>query len=680
MNRNRRFAILSLSIFLAGGLAVFGQAPAAKAAAYRNPAEIGAAMKALAGKYPALARLETIGKSAGGREIPILRLAGGGKVEGRPAVLVSANLEGGHVIGTEAALRLAEKLLAGYAQDKKIAALLDARTIYIAPLLNPDGTEAFFGAVKTGRFGNGRPVDEDADGAVDEDGFEDLNKDGKITQMRVKDPEGRWIPDPKEPRLMRLADSKKGEKGIYKIYSEGIDNDGDREYNEDPAGGVLPNRNFPHDFEYLVKTAGLYPASEPESVALLKFMDGHQEIALVLNFSSENTILNQQQTAQAKAGGDKVRVPKDLAQYVGLDPEKDYTLKEVADAANAAGLGGGMTITEDMIASFLGSGPAVQIDQADQPVFEAAAKDYKDALKAAKMEGLEKHARGVGKGSFVAYAYYQFGVPVFSTDLWQIPEAKKEEPADKITADKLKDMTNDQFLALGEEKIGAFLKDAGAPPNMTAKVIMEAVKAGKLKTAQMADMMAQMPKKPGADGEDHPDAYKLQWSDTALKGAGFAAWTPFKHPQLGDVEIGGFCPCLGLNPPAAEMDAPISAHVDFYLKLMGNLPVLEISGLKAEFLGGDLYKVTAYFSNAGKWPTSTGQGRRARTAWPIRVELGLDKAQTLFSGQPTETIPVINSGETTKLEWTIRAKKGSKVTVKAWAPKLGTVQSTVVMD
>ena len=47
------------------------------------------------------------------------------------------------------------------------------------------------------------------------------------TKMRVKDPEGEYIQDPKEPRLMRKAEAKKGEAGIYKIYLEGLDNDSD---------------------------------------------------------------------------------------------------------------------------------------------------------------------------------------------------------------------------------------------------------------------------------------------------------------------------------------------------------------------------------------------------------------------------------------------------------------------
>jgi len=683
MIRSKGIPILScLLLFVGiGGLAGGQQPPASDTPAYHKPADVVAQLKDWAAKYPVLARLESIGKSAGGRELFVLRIAGpGSAAEKRPAVLVSANLEGSHIIGTEAALRLAEKLLTADPKDAKLSALLAARTFYIAPLLNPDGTDATFGALRTGRFGNARPVDEDADGVVDEDGFEDLDKDGAITQMRVKDPEGRFIPDPKEPRLMRLADANKGEKGIYKLYSEGIDNDGDGEYNEDPAGGVEINRNFPHDFEYFIKAAGLYPVSENETIALLKFLDDHPQIALVLNFSTENTILNQRQTGQAKPGSDKVKLPKELAGYIGLEADQDYTLKEIAAAATSAGLGGGVEITEEMVAGFLGQGAAVEIDKTDQPLFEAVQKDYKDALKAAKLEDLEKHAKGVGKGSFAAYVYYQYGAPVFSTDLWQVPESKKEEPADKITADKLKEMTKDQFLALGEEKIGAFLKDAGAPPNFGVKQVMEMVKTDKVTPAQMAEMMAQMPKKPGAEGEDHPDAYKLKWAETALAGKGFTNWAPYKHPLLGDVEIGGFCPHFGINPPVSEMNATIKAHVDFYLKLAGDLPVLEVSEVKAESLGGETYKLSAFVSNTGRFPTATAQGRRAGTAWPVRVSLGLDKAETLFSGRPVEEISVLNGGETKKLEWTIRAKKGSKVGIKAWAPKLGAVEKTVVLD
>ena len=48
-----------------------------------------------------------------------------------------------------------------------------------------------FGAIKSARKMNSAKNDDDNDGRLDEDGPEDLNKDGFITVMRVKDPNGR---------------------------------------------------------------------------------------------------------------------------------------------------------------------------------------------------------------------------------------------------------------------------------------------------------------------------------------------------------------------------------------------------------------------------------------------------------------------------------------------------------
>jgi hypothetical protein len=686
MNRRKLMALLFLVSFSLSFLVA--QPAKATLNQYHKPDEVAVLLQSYAARFPQLAKLLSIGKSYGKADILVMRIAGQPKgsadPDARPAVFVSANAEGLYLIGTEAALMLADKLLTKYGQDKAVTSFLDTRTVYVAPLLNPDAARAYFAPLKFERSTNNRSVDNDNDGQVDEDGPDDLNKDGVITQMRVKDPQGRWIPDPKEPRLMRLADPKKGEKGIFKIYTEGLDNDGDGEYNEDPEGGVDINRNFPHDFEYGVKATGLYPVSESETEAVVKFLVSHPSVALVLNFSSENTILNMQQTGQAKPGGDKVKVPAYIAPQIGLDPNTEYTPKEIVDLLKGSAMVGGMDITEEMVLRFFGGGPAMALDQNDMQIFEAVQKDYKDALKAAKFEDLEKRAKGVGKGSLVAYCYYQYGVPVFSANLWAVPEPKAEEkkPAEEtLTADKLKTMTNDQFLALGEDKINAFLKEMGAPANFSAAMLMGMVKSGQLTPAKMAEMMSQMPKKPAGEGEEHPDTYLLKYSDTVLKGKGFVNWTPFKHPMLGDVEIGGFVPYLKTTPPPEDIEKTISFHGDFYIKLMAKMADLTIPQAKVKELGEGLYQVSVYFANQGWLPTSTAQGRRAITAWPIRVNLSLSAEQSLFSGRPIETIPFLaGSGDTKTLEWIVRAKKGSKLTVKAWAPKLGTVEKTMVLE
>ena len=676
------FSFLSLALVLA---AAPGELTLDK---YHQPGEVVSLLKSWRANYPQLTKILNIGKSTGKNDMFVLRIAAQGKgglePDSRPAVFVSANVEGYHLVGTEAALKLAEKLLTKYGSDKKVTSLLDKRTVYVAPLLNPDVAQAYFSQTRYERRRNELPVDDDLDDLVDEDGPDDLNKDGLITQIRVKDPEGTMIPDPSDAKLMRKADPKKGEKGIYKIYTEGLDNDGDGLYNEDQPGGVEINRNFPHDFEYYVKPAGLWPVSQKETISLIQFLVSHKNIALVLNFSTENTFLNLQQTGQARAAADKVKIPARFASFLGLDPDEEYTLKEIVDIINESGITGGQRVDESMVAMFLGLGAAMSIDREDMPIIQEIQKDYKDALKKAELGYPESRAKGVRKGSFVAYCYFQYGVPVFSADLWAVPEPKKE-PAEKdkdaLTIEKLKTMSSEDFLALDDEIIETFLKEQGAPPNFKASMIKDMVKAGRITPERMVQMMENMPKRPATKEGEHPESYIMKWSDEVLKGVGFVDWTPFKHPTLGDVEIGGFIPYLKVTPPPSEMKKTIDFHTDYYINFMNRLPKLEIKETQVEALGNSVYQVTVYFTNTGWFPTSTAQGRRARAAWPIRAKLKLSQGQTIFSGRSVVNIPFIDgSGGTKKAEWTIRGKKGSKITITAGSPNLDTLTTTVVLQ
>jgi hypothetical protein len=364
-----------------------------------------------------------------------------------------------------------------------------------------------------------------------------------------------------------------------------------------------------------------------------------------------------------------------------LDPEQEFTMQELIDILKSMNIGGGIEIDESIVAMILGLGPAMNIDQQDMPMIQAIQKEYKDALKEAKLEDLEKRAQGVGKGSFAAYCYFQYGVPVFSTDLWKVPEPKKEPAKDALTVDKLKSMSSEDFLALDDETIAAFMKEQGAPDNFKPDMIRKMVESGKVDPAKMAEMIEKMPKQAKTEEGEHPEGYILDWTESVLEGAGFVDWTPYKHPTLGDVEIGGFVPFLKTTPPSSLMKETISFHTDFYIGLMGRLPELKIKETKVEALGNSLYEITVYLTNEGWFATSTAQGRRARTAWPIRIELKLADGQTIFSGRRLVTIPFINgSGDTKKAEWTVQGKKGSKITITAKSPRLGSVTATVVLE
>lgn len=652
---------------------------------YHTPEEVNASLKTLGERHAQTAELLTIGRSAGGKDIKVLRIASENpsysKPENRPSILVTANLEGTHLIGTEAALHLAGELLTRYGKDKNITQLLHTRTIYIAPLLNPDVAGFYFSDLKIERKGNLKPVDDDLDGRDDEDGPDDLNKDGVITQMRVKDPEGTQIAHPSESRLLIQADPKKGQSGLYKVYTEGLDNDGDGLINEDHPGGVELNRNFPHDYEYNNPQTGLHPLSEKETVALIQFMLSKPNIVLVLNYSTENTFLNLQQTGRAQAAGNKIKATGRFATMLGLEEDKEYEVQEIVDIIKNSGMvPAGMEVDASLVAMIFGSGPAMNIDNLDMPSFLEIQKQYKDALKKAEPDYPQNRATGVVKGSFAAYCYFQHGVQVFSSDLWAVPEPKKEPVKDALTPEKLKDMSNDDFLALGEDKIAAFLKEQGAPDNIKPAMVINMVKSGQLTPARMADMIDQMPKKPGGDGEEHPDAYLLKWAAEARPDKGFVDWTSFNHPTLGEVEIGGFVPYLQTPPPALA-EKTIAVHTDFYIGLMEKIGQIAVKKVHVAALENGLYRLTVHFTNPGWFPTSTAQARRARTAWPIRIECGLSRSQTIFSGQNVVTLPFLDgSGGTAKAEWTIKGKKGSKVTLTASAPGLGTETVSVVLQ
>ncbi|MBC7363263.1 MAG: hypothetical protein H5U07_01815 [Candidatus Aminicenantes bacterium] len=681
LRRTKTFFVLSSFLFVSAfWIYLFSQAELK----YHSPQDVAALLKNLAADKPDLCRLILLGQSAGKLEIVGLEIAAEiqkFKPGERQAVLIAANLEGYHLPGTEAALKIARDILNAYGRDKNWTEFLRTHTIYLFPLLNPDAASAYFSKPKFERDFNARPVDEDNDGLIDEDGPEDMNGDGFITTMRVKSPEGQWIVDAKNPRLLRLADSRKGEKGEYLLYTEGLDNDGDGQFNEDGPGGVALNRNFAHDFEYFEKRAGLYPASEPEVEALLKFMFDHHHIAMVINFSTENNLLNMQQTGQARVGADKVRVPRQFATFLGLDPETEYTMKEIIDTLKASGFGRGMEIDESMVATFLGLGPAMTIDRADQVIYEEIQKVYKEGLKQAGLDYLEKRAKGVGKGSFAAFCYYQYGVPVFSFDLWQVPEPKKEEKKEGITMDRLKSMSSEEFLALGEEKIATFLKEQGAPPNFNASMLMKMIKSGQVTPARMAEMMEKMPRsRPGASGEEHPEGYLLTYSDSVLQGSGFVDWKPFQHPQLGEVEIGGFVPGIKYIPPVEQLQNTLKFHTDFCLKLLEKLPRLVLKSHKIERLGSNTYRVTVYLQNTGALPTSTAQGRRALTAYPLRVKLILEPGQRLFAGKPVEALPFLKAGETRQLEWIVQGKKGTQLRGKVWGNKINPLEFSLKID
>jgi hypothetical protein len=364
-------------VILAGALACCIPAAAdAQSGAYDRYLDHGQltqAARALVSAHPDLASLSSLARTDGGRDIWLLTLGRrqGRDVDSRPALLIVANLEGNRLIGSSTALFTAQHLLTRYAQDPAVKALLDTRTVYVIPRANPDGAELAF--TMAGYEIPWKPYagDAAAGGLNVRERGRDLNGDGLITLMRVRDPEGEMIADSTDPRLLRAADRAKAERGMYRVMVEGIDPDDLEAYVAMGTDGVNLNRNFQHEYLYYQPHHGPHMVSEVESRALADFVHDRINIGAVLTFSAYDNLRTAPPAQRQPADG------------VQGNPQNVPT----------------------------------NILPADRPFFEYVSGRF------GALTGLSGSGAPGEAGSFAQFVYYQVGLPSFTTPAWTLPPA-----------------------------------------------------------------------------------------------------------------------------------------------------------------------------------------------------------------------------------------------------------------
>lgn len=628
---------------------------------YHTPEELDNALKSFNAAYPEVTRLHKIAVSPGGRQVTIIEIGPeiAKKEKSLPAVFAAADMNGTVPISSEAAIYLIKSIL------EKPEVRKD-KTWYILPLGNPDAAVLFFKKPLVLDARNARPHNDDMDDRTDEDGVDDLDGNGIITNMRVKDPAGEWLLVPGEPRLMKKADWSKGEKGIYKLYSEGIDNDKDGDYNEDGPGGVDVGVNFPHLFKFFTKDGGPWAGSEDESYYLIKFIYEHKEIALAITFGETNFCMEPPKGGRkGSADFTNIKIPKQYGSWLNIDTEKTYTMQEIMEIIRGMW---GEDVTESMVASFLGLGAVVNPLEDDLKFYKELAEKYKEFLKENKLDGKRLESPDAKDGSFELWAYYHLGMPSFSMDLWTPPEVKEEKKDESdITAEKLEKMTKDDFITLGEEKIAAFLKSVNAPDNFDAKKVIELVKSGTMTPQKIAEFMKQMPKPPSKEGSDAKEKSLLAFSDKELAGKGFIEWKPFNHPTLGQVEIGGFVPYAANTPPPAMIKTLLAGQVPWIFTLAEKMPGIKIAKTEVKTLGGGLYQVKAWVENYGFLPYPTAMGGRNEHIPPIVLTIEGNNFK-IIEGKKRSLVRKIGGQATEMVKWILYAAQPVQLKLKAASP------------
>jgi murein tripeptide amidase MpaA len=250
--------------------------PAVRFDRFYRYAELSELLEAWAVESPDLVRLESIGRSHEGREIWLATITSfeTGPALEKPALLVDANIHALEVTGCTAALCLIQKLVGEYGSDPKVTRALHTRTFYVIPRLSPDGSE--LALADRPRFLRSSvrpwPRTDEPDGLYEED----IDGDGRILFMRIRDPNGAWKKHPDEPRLLiaRDPDEANEDGEFFRLLPEGRlrNYDGLLIKTPPPLEGLDLNRNFPMEWapEVEQQGAGPFPTSEPEIRAFVQ--------------------------------------------------------------------------------------------------------------------------------------------------------------------------------------------------------------------------------------------------------------------------------------------------------------------------------------------------------------------------------------------------------------------------
>jgi murein tripeptide amidase MpaA len=546
---------------------------------YHKYDEIRAFLQDCVREYPNLCRVECVGKSYQDREIQMLEITSHATGPGadKPGVYTDGNTHAGEITGCEVILYTIKRMLEAYGKDPKVTALIDTRVFYFIPRVSVDASEYYLTTPYMIRSSL-HPWPAEVD---DKPGLytEDIDGDGRILQMRVKNPDGNWKVSKEDARLMirRRPDEFGAGDAYYDVLPEGLipDYDPDVPVKSVPGKYRLDfNRQYPANWTLPVRQAGSgdYPFAEPEMKAVGDFYLAHPNITSNMAYHTSGGF----QLRPPANKSDRDFDPKDLELYrvVGelAEEQNGYPMKSVYDA--------------------------FATDPSNAPV-----------------------------GSDLEWVYETLGLLSFETELWDM-----------------------------QGRAGVQRRWAQQYRNMTEK-------------------------------EREQDGLKLlRWQDKELQGKLFINWHPFQHPQLGEVEIGGWEPKMGRqNPPVSLLEDECRRNAEFTLARAAVAPRLVIEKTAVEALEGGVYKVEAVVKNEGYLPTHvTYNALKMRQAKPVKVTLGGSNA-LIITGKAEQEIGHLGGraggGDIKqKLTWAVRAPKGTKVTIEAATPRAGKTKAEVELQ
>ncbi|MFY9232981.1 MAG: M14 family metallopeptidase [Fimbriimonadaceae bacterium] len=471
--------------------------------------ELTALLRAFESEHPDLCRIESIGKSHEGRDIwlaTLTRFAKGG-AQDKPAFWCDGNIHASEVSASTAVLYLINKLCTSYGNDEQVTRAMDTRAFYLVPRLNPDGAEWALETPPRIIRSSTRPYPYEEE---DPYGLErqDIDGDGRILNIRIKDPNGPWKISASEPRLLERREP--GDTGgtYYRVFPEGLFHnfDGLTMRTRRIKEGLDLNRNFPNAWRLEGEQfgAGPFPTSEPEIHASVSAIVKRPNICGGVTFHTFS--------------GVHLRSPS-------RKPDEEIPAEDLWAFQKIGDKGKELT-----------GYPAIS--------------NYHE---------FRYHPKEVITGVFDDWMYEHRGVFCWTTEIWS-PQRQ---------------------AGITDYKYIEWFRD-------------------------------------------HPfehDVQLMTWSDEKLNGKGYIDWYPFDHPQLGEVELGGWDSIYAFrNPPPEFLEAEIAPHSDWVIWQALASPKLESRELRVEKVSSleqasiehgqqdeELHRIRFAVHNTGWLPTNVSK-------------------------------------------------------------------------
>jgi len=589
--------------------------------AWAESVSVEARLKSAADRSDGLVAIDRWAEDGEGRAIWRARIGSGDAAEG--ALLLVAGLDGRHQIGVELALRHVESM----ADDAtRTSELLRDRTIYVVPEMCPAGSASQDSSPQRTRATAPGQSDSDRDGLIGEDLGDDLDGDGVLRQVRILDPDGTYAVAPSASGLLYKANAVEDELGTWRLLSEGRDDDGDENWNEEEDGGVWLAQNFPHGYEWFARGRGMHQVSEVETRAIGDFLGAHPEVGAVLVYGFEDNLLTS--------------LPK------------------------------GKSSNPSLRGSRFGRTPITEPNEADLPWLRQLSERYRKAL------GVSEKATEVGhrsdrvnaenatpvpssteaaQGGLAAYVYYHRGRLALATPAWTpglqrawneaAEQAKEAAAVDGDGESDEKDSTAEPSDGeTAEEKATDSQSEDAAPENEvdgeeTVDELDESIVAEE-------DFIAWL-------GERDPSAWQ--------------PWTPLEHPDFPNraAYVGGYAPGALINPPISEIDSLSVSHHRFLLDMLDLLPRVRLREVALESAGKDVYTLKFAVENVGWLPDVLAQGVYSGVVRPTRYELDLPTGGAVLGGASRGRLdPMDGRGGAVEKEILLRVPTSSSVTIR----------------